>query len=86
MGSMESRDPSAERTAPYASSLRRIGDIRSKLDAARAEEAQLRAERDELLVALVGQGVRYAVLADASGLTSGRVAQLVSRSRQDLLS
>jgi hypothetical protein len=74
----------ARQAAPFTTSLRRISSIRRKLDAARAEEAQLRAERDELLVVLAKQGVRYAELAEASGLTAGRVAQLVGRSRDEL--
>jgi hypothetical protein len=69
-------------SSTVAQSLRRLARVRTELDGARAQEERLRAERDALLVDLVDLGVRYAELADAAGLTEGRIAQLVGRARE----
>ena len=77
---MSRPDPSSP--PPLTVALRRLSRLRSELDAVRGQEEQLRAERDALLVELAEQGVRYADLADAAGLTEGRIAQLVGRARE----
>ena len=65
-----------------ADRLRRLERACRQLKRARDEAERLTAERDAMVVALAAEGVPYAALAEASGLTPGRVAQLVARSRR----
>ena len=66
------------------STLRRLRQVCEEVAEARERAAGLTAVRDSLVVALAAAGMPYADLADASGLTPGRVAQLVARSRRTL--
>ena len=79
---MRSMSLDAAPTRRGAEPLRRLERVCDRVQAAREHAEQLTAERDALLVALAAAGVPYASLAEASGLTPGRVAQLVARSRR----
>ncbi len=48
----------------------------------RTQELQLALERDEAILALVEAGLSYEAISQLSGLTRGRVGQIVQSNRQ----
>ena len=79
---MRSMSLDAAPTRRGADPLRRLVHVCEQVKAAREHAERLTADRDAMVVALAAEGVPYASLAEASGLTPGRVAQLVARSRR----
>jgi DNA-directed RNA polymerase specialized sigma24 family protein len=63
--------------AAYTTALR----VCSVLTWLRLQELQLAEERDEALLALVGAGLSYQAISELSGLTRGRISQIVQSAR-----
>jgi hypothetical protein len=63
--------------AAYTTTLR----VCSVLTWLRTQELQLAEERDQALLALVDAGLSYQAISDLSGLTRGRIGQIVQSSR-----
>lgn len=61
--------------------LERVRDVRTVLDWLRAQERQLALKRDEAILALVAAGMSYEAVARESGVTRGRVGQIVQEQR-----
>jgi hypothetical protein len=61
--------------------LERVRDVRTVLDWLRVQERQLALKRDEAILALVAAGMSYEAVARESGVTRGRVGQIVQEQR-----
>jgi DNA-directed RNA polymerase specialized sigma24 family protein len=70
--------------APVAqSTLLRVREIRTVLSWLRSQESALAAARDEAIMVLVGEGLSYETIAKESGVTRGRVGQIVQQARAE---
>jgi hypothetical protein len=61
--------------------LARLREITCLLQWLRAQETSLAAERDETILTLVSEGLSYEQVRLASGVSRGRVGQIVQQSR-----
>jgi hypothetical protein len=61
------------------SQLRELGRVRRQLLDARRKVAEFERERDQLICELRAAGVASSRLADAAGLSPGRVTQITDR-------
>lgn len=61
------------------SQLRELGRLRRQLVDARRKVAELERQRDQLICELRAAGVASSRLADAAGLSPGRVTQITDR-------
>jgi len=67
---------------PYATpALSRVREVRFVLEWLRAQEALLAGERDEAILLLIADGLSYEAVAKESGVTRGRIGQIVQGSR-----
>jgi hypothetical protein len=72
---MDDLDPSAQAV------LTRVRDITCLLQWLRAQENALAAERDQAIKTLVSAGLSYEQVRRVSGVSRGRVGQIVAESR-----
>jgi predicted transcriptional regulator len=73
--------PDALPPTPVSSALAHVRDVRAVLDWLRAQERLLAGLRDEAILALVAAGMSYEAIARESGVTRGRVGQIVQGHR-----
>ena len=59
--------------------LEQVRAARAALERLRAEEAEVTAARDLAILELVASGLSYDAVARESGLTRGRIGQIVQR-------
>jgi len=59
--------------------LGEVRALRAALERLRGEEAELTRSRDVAILELVASGMSYEAVARASGLTRGRIGQIVQR-------
>jgi hypothetical protein len=64
-------------SAAVQAALARVRDLRTALEQLRAHERALAAERDAAIAVLVEAGLSYEAVARESGVSRGRVGQIV---------
>lgn len=62
-----------------ARALERLREVRAELERLSGERAALTETRDTAILELVAAGLSYEAVAKASGLTRGRIGQIVQR-------
>lgn len=66
-------------TPEHDASLADVRQARVVLEWLRTQEQQLSHTRDQAILVLVAAGFGYEVISQASGLTRGRISQIVNR-------
>jgi hypothetical protein len=61
--------------------LEQVREVRTVLDWLRAQERELALLRDEAILVLVAAGMSYEAVARESGVTRGRVGQIIQGQR-----